>query len=75
MNQKLHSGNILLPAPFSHIVKSTISFPDERDLPLKELAVKRFIDLLFLNSNCEVSLQQESPLTFSEIEVKMNLAH
>ena len=43
----------------------------EPSIDLRDRAVKRFIDFLFLNGNGDVSLKQEQPLNFSEIRVDL----
>jgi hypothetical protein len=39
---------------------------------LKDLAAKRFVDLLFLNGNGHVQMDQPQKLDFSEISVTLN---
>ena len=45
---------------------------DESISTVKDLATKRFIDMLFLNGTSQVSLQQSNPLAFSEINIHTN---
>jgi hypothetical protein len=53
----------------SEILQRVTLDESERHAPPKDLAVKRFIDLLFLNGAGAVQLTQHAP--FSEIEVTL----
>jgi len=55
----------------SQLIKETY-LEDENGSSLKDLAAKRFIDMLFLNGNSHVKLEQKNKLNFSEISVTLN---
>ncbi len=53
------------------MIKNTY-LEDEHGSSLKDLAAKRFIDLLFLNGNSHVKMEQSNKLGFSDINVTLN---
>jgi len=55
---------------FSQIA-ATPALEEEAGLPKSHMAVKRFMDLLFLSTAGDVTLSQQAPLAFSDIEVKL----
>ncbi len=63
-----------LQGPVNHFkeVAKTRVLEEETPLPDKHIVVKRFMDLLFLNGTGDVSLRQEHPLAFSDIEVRLH---
>ena len=50
-------------------VMSTLRLEDETQATVKDLAARRFMDLLHLNANSLAYLHQTHPLVFSELSI------
>jgi hypothetical protein len=48
---------------------STLRLEDETHTTVKDLAARRFMDLLHLNANSQAFLHQTNPLGFSELSI------
>jgi hypothetical protein len=48
---------------------STLRLEDETHATVKDLAARRFMDLLHLNANSHACLHQTHPLGFSELNI------
>ena len=55
-------------------VLSTLRLEDETQATVKDLAARRFMDLLHLNANSLAYLHQTHPLGFSELNISAAVA-